>query len=60
MKGLGTRDTTLIRVLISRDEIDMPQIKQYFKHLFKKDLIDMIKGDTSGNYQKILVELASH
>ena len=60
IKGFGTSDHLLMRILISRDEIDMPQIKQYYKHLFKKDLIDMIKGDTSGNYQKILVELASH
>ena len=60
MKGLGTSDTTLIRVIISRNEIDMPQIKQYYKNLFNKDLVQDIKGDTSGNYQKILVELATH
>ena len=60
MKGLGTSDTTLIRVMISRNEIDMPQIKQYYRNLYNKDLINDIKGDTSGNYQKILVELATH
>ena len=60
IKGLGTDNTTLIRVLISRHEIDMPQIKQYYKQNYKKDMIDDIKGDTSGNYRKILVELASY
>lgn len=60
IKGLGTNDTTLIRVLITRDEIDMPEIKQFYKRVYKKDMIDDIKGDTSGNYQKILVELATH
>jgi hypothetical protein len=60
IKGLGTDNTTLIRVLISRHEVDMPQIKQYYKQNYKKDMIDDIKGDTSGNYRKILVELASH
>ena len=60
MKGLGTSDTTLIRVMISRNEIDMPQIKQYYRNLYNKDLVSAIKGDTSGNYQKILVELATH
>ena len=60
MKGLGTSDTTLIRVIISRNEIDMPQIKQYYKNLYNKDLVQDIKGDTSGNYQKILVELVTH
>ena len=60
IKGLGTDNTTLIRVLISRHEVDMPQIKQYYKQNYKKDMIDDIKGDTSGNYRKILVELATH
>ena len=48
IKGLGTDNTTLIRVLISRHEIDMPQIKQYYKQNYKKDMIDAIKGDICG------------
>ena len=60
VKGLGTDNTTLIRVIVSRHEIDMPQIKQYYKHNYHKDMIEDIKDDTSGNYRKILVELASH
>ena len=43
IKGLGTDNTTLIRVLISRHEVDMPQIKQYYKQNYKKDMIDDIK-----------------
>ena len=60
VKGLGTDNNSLIRILITRDEIDMPQIKQFFKQLYKKDMIEAIRDDTSGNYQKLLVELASH
>ena len=60
VKGLGTDNNSLIRILVSRDEIDMPQIKQYYKQNYKKDMIDDIKDDTSGNYRKILVELVSH
>jgi annexin A7/11 len=60
VKGLGTDDNTLIRILVTRDEIDMPQIKQFYKQIYKKDMIEDIKDDTSGNYRKILVELASH
>ena len=60
VKGLGTDNTTLIRILITRDEKDMPQIKQFYKQLFKKDMLEAIKDDTSGNYRKILLELASH
>lgn len=60
IKGLGTDNNTLIRILITRDEKDMPQIKQFYKQLYKKDMIEGIKDDTSGSYRKILVELASH
>ena len=60
VKGLGTDNNTLIRILITRDEIDMPRIKQFYKQLYKKDMLQAIKDDTSGNYQKILIELASH
>ena len=31
IKGFGTDDSLLIRILISRDEFDIPQIKQYYK-----------------------------
>ena len=30
MKGIGTKDHLLMRVLITRDEIDMQQIKKYY------------------------------
>ena len=60
VKGLGTDNNTLIRIIITRDEKDMPQIKQFYKQLYKKDMLEAIKDDTSGNYQKILIELASH
>ena len=60
IKGFGTKDTLLIRVLVSRDEIDMPQIKQYYKQLYGKDMVEDIKSDISGDYQKLMVELCSH
>ena len=43
IKGWGTKDHLLIRILITRDEIDMPAIKQYFKQLYGKDVIEHIK-----------------
>ena len=60
IKGFGTNDQLLMRVLISRDEIDMPQIKQYYKQLYGKDMVEAIKNDISGDYQKLMVELCSH
>jgi len=60
IKGFGTSDHLLMRVLITRDEIDMPQIKQYFKQLYGKDMIQEIKDEISGEYQDLMVELCSH
>lgn len=42
MKGLGTNDRALIRVIVSRSEIDMVQIKEEFQRLYQKSLGDWI------------------
>ena len=60
IKGWGTKDHLLIRILITRDEVDMPQIKQYYKQLYGKDMVESIKKDISGDYQKLMIELCSH
>ena len=60
VKGLGTNDKKLMRVIISRDEIDMPQIKDAYRRKYGRDMIGDIRGETSGDYRKILVALASH
>jgi len=60
IKGLGTKDTLLIRILVTRDEIDMPQIKEAYKRLYNKDMVKAVESDTSGDYKRLLVELCSH
>ncbi|XP_049595132.1 annexin A4 [Syngnathus scovelli] len=57
MKGLGTTDSVLIRIMVSRAEIDMLDIKAQFLKMYGKSLHSFIKGDTSGDYRKILLEL---
>ncbi|XP_057177934.1 annexin A4 [Triplophysa rosa] len=57
MKGLGTTDSVLIRIVVSRAEIDMLDIKAEFLRMYGKTLGSFIKGDTSGDYRKILLEL---
>ena len=42
MKGLGTDDNSLIRVVVSRAEIDMVQIKQAFLRDYGKTLASFI------------------
>uniref|UniRef100_A0A8C9WVG4 Annexin n=1 Tax=Scleropages formosus TaxID=113540 RepID=A0A8C9WVG4_SCLFO len=57
MKGLGTADNTLIRIMISRSEIDMLDIRECFCLLYEKSLYNMIKDDTSGEYKRTLLRL---
>ncbi|VDM56095.1 unnamed protein product [Angiostrongylus costaricensis] len=57
MKGLGTRDNDLIRVLVTRSEVDLELIKQEFQALYNKSLEEMIKGDTSGQYRDALLAI---
>ncbi|KAL7028246.1 hypothetical protein ACKWTF_005774 [Chironomus riparius] len=57
MKGLGTNDRQLVRLVVTRCEIDMTEIKEAFERLFGESLKTMIKGDTSGAYKYALYAL---
>uniref|UniRef100_A0A669CSK1 Annexin n=1 Tax=Oreochromis niloticus TaxID=8128 RepID=A0A669CSK1_ORENI len=57
MKGSGTDDNTLIRVMVTRSEADLLDIRAQFRRLFACSLHSMIKGDTSGDYRKALLAL---
>ena len=60
IKGIGTKDTLLIRILVTRAEIDLPDIRAAYQRMYNKSMISDIEGDTSGYYQKLLVEICSH
>lgn len=55
MKGAGTDDDGLIRIIVSRSEIDMIEIKEAFFNLYNKSLAKMIKDDVTGYYRDMLV-----
>ena len=57
IKGIGTNEKILNRVIITRNEVDMDIIKEYYNILFSINLVDDVKGDTSGDYQKLLLAL---
>ncbi|XP_042226955.1 annexin B10-like isoform X2 [Homarus americanus] len=57
MAGMGTNDRALIRLVVSRAEIDMGNIKQEYQKLYNKPLEKDIQGDTSGDYKKLLLAL---
>ena len=59
IKGIGTNEEILSRVLVSRYEIDMPLIKEMYEYKYNISLKDHIIDDTSGMYQKLCLFLVS-
>ncbi|KAL5703232.1 hypothetical protein ACHQM5_028348 [Ranunculus cassubicifolius] len=57
MKGMGTNDSALVRIVVTRTEIDMQYIKLEYQKKYKKTLYDAIKSETSGNYRNFLLSL---
>ncbi|XP_059496326.1 annexin A4-like [Stegostoma tigrinum] len=57
MSGAGTDDRSLIRIIISRCEVDMIDIKAEFMRLYGKSLYSYIQDDVGGDYAKILLRL---
>uniref|UniRef100_A0A8C6UXV7 Annexin n=1 Tax=Neogobius melanostomus TaxID=47308 RepID=A0A8C6UXV7_9GOBI len=57
MKGAGTKDTTLIRIMVSRSEVDLLDIRKEYVKNYGKSLYTHISGDTSGDYKKLLLKL---
>ncbi|XP_059309785.1 annexin D5-like [Lycium ferocissimum] len=57
MKGLGTNDAALIRIIVTRAEIDMQYIKAEYRKKYKKCLNDAVYSETSGNYRTFLLSI---
>jgi len=57
MSGMGTRDRDLIRLVVTRSEVDLGDIKDEYQRCYGKTLESAIKDDTSGDYKKMLLSL---
>lgn len=57
MKGFGTDDSTLVRIIVSRAEIDLGNVKKEYQDLYRKTLYDAVKKETSGDYKTALLAL---
>ena len=55
MHGLGTNESTLIEIILTRPTHQLYQDKILFQKLYKKDLIKYVESETSGLLRKILV-----
>jgi len=57
MAGAGTKDEALVRRIImvhwSRDRLQ--QCKGAYRHYYKRELADRLKGETSGDYKQLIV-----
>jgi len=56
MKGLGTDEWTLIDFIVATDDHSIEEFKQFFRQKYDCSLVDFVKGDTSGNFEKVLVK----
>uniref|UniRef100_A0A671RFB2 Annexin n=1 Tax=Sinocyclocheilus anshuiensis TaxID=1608454 RepID=A0A671RFB2_9TELE len=52
MRRAGTDDESLIRIMVSRSERDMLDIRAIYKKKFGESLYSTIQEDTEGDYQK--------
>ncbi|XP_028592031.2 annexin A13 isoform X2 [Podarcis muralis] len=57
MKGAGTDEETLIRILVTRAEIDLQTIKERFQQMYSRSLAEAIRSETSGDFRKLLLSL---
>ena len=57
VEGLGTNEDILIEIIASRSNERLNEIKQRYPQLYNKDVVDVIKSETSGYLQKILITL---
>ncbi|CAH8620580.1 unnamed protein product [Schistosoma haematobium] len=57
MKGAGTDDCTLMRIIVTRSEFDLGSICSQFHNDQGSSLEDWIRSETSGDYRRLLLAL---
>jgi len=59
LAGIGTTDRTLIRILVSRGEIDLANIRDEYEAMFERSLVDHIDSDCHGEYKRALMAIVN-
>nr|XP_022316637.1 annexin A7-like [Crassostrea virginica] len=57
MAGFGTSDNDLIRLIITRSEDDLEEIKEEYQKLYEKPLAEAVADECSGDYKRILLAI---
>jgi annexin A7/11 len=57
MAGLGTKDNLLVNRVIRNhwNPAQKDQVKRAYAHRYKRDLISRVKGEVSGDYQRLMI-----
>uniref|UniRef100_A0A673N124 Annexin n=1 Tax=Sinocyclocheilus rhinocerous TaxID=307959 RepID=A0A673N124_9TELE len=56
-QGAGTTESTLTRIIVSRSEVDLQDIKAEYKKLFGTSLYSDIESETSGDFCQTLLKI---
>ncbi|XP_078597320.1 annexin A7-like isoform X1 [Branchiostoma floridae x Branchiostoma japonicum] len=56
-KGIGTDDTTLIRCIVSRSEIDLVQVKEVFESRYGRTMAEAVADECGGDYKNMLLAI---
>jgi hypothetical protein len=57
MKGLGTDGESILTLLTSQSDAQRQEIAEAFKTLFGRDLLDDLKSELTGKFEKLIVAL---
>ncbi|XP_028667710.1 annexin A13-like isoform X1 [Erpetoichthys calabaricus] len=57
MKGAGTDEDTLIRIIVGRSEIDLETIKDMYSEKYDVTLRDAISSECGGDFKKVILEI---
>ncbi|XP_049603085.1 annexin A13 isoform X2 [Syngnathus scovelli] len=57
MKGLGTDEDTLIRLIVGRSEIDLETVKDMYLEKYDVALKDALDAECGGDFKRLLLEI---
>ncbi|MFH4984079.1 hypothetical protein AB6A40_010788 [Gnathostoma spinigerum] len=57
MRGFGTKESLLIEIVCSRTDDELAAIRDVYEEMYGESLKDAIEGDTTGDFENLLVSL---
>ncbi|XP_073773559.1 annexin A13, like isoform X3 [Danio rerio] len=57
MKGAGTDEETLIRIIVGRSEVDLETIKDMYLEKYDVTLKDALSSECGGDFKRLLIEI---